>query len=244
MVRPGDPSASLCPHVSPNSRELWSARLAPPQRVALTILKKPYAQRGTGRKESALYRGLDERHRALVPQVLRAIEAGGLAVRTRIGNQVIYLPTKWRRVVSSRVARPYEWDLGDDPPWIACAWVLLPQLRRGDEIEYPCPTRCPSCGSRLRWDLETVARRDRRLLCQADVQCPAQAAKRVVRILRRLSGYTPRAQRSTVDLVEAAVRGAEVTTSSVSRGFETTSSTDCACPSRTACTSANCATSC
>ena len=41
-------------------------------RVCLTVLKKLYEQRGAGRKENALHRGLDGHARRLVPDVLQS----------------------------------------------------------------------------------------------------------------------------------------------------------------------------
>ena len=73
---------------------LGLASLSPEQRVALTILKKLYAQRGTGRKESALFRGLDAKHRDVVPAVLDALRAERLAASAKQGSTVIWLPTK------------------------------------------------------------------------------------------------------------------------------------------------------
>nr|WP_164933303.1 NACHT domain-containing protein [Corallococcus coralloides] len=63
-------------------------------RVLLTILKKLYMQRGTGRKESALYRGLDHRARRLVPDILSLLVSEGLVVKARGGEQVVWLPER------------------------------------------------------------------------------------------------------------------------------------------------------
>ena len=48
-------------------------------RVCITVLKKIYEQAGSGRKENALYRGLDNRARRLVPEVLRVLQSERLA---------------------------------------------------------------------------------------------------------------------------------------------------------------------
>lgn len=68
--------------------------LALPVRVLLTVLRKLYIQRGTGRKENAFARGLDQQSRRLVPDVLREVERHGLATRTRIGGQSVWLPDR------------------------------------------------------------------------------------------------------------------------------------------------------
>lgn len=60
-------------------------------KVLLTLLKKLYVQKGSGRRENALHRGLDERARRLVPEVLRILTAEGLAfVAKRADNKVWY----------------------------------------------------------------------------------------------------------------------------------------------------------
>lgn len=69
----------------------------PRLRVALTILKKVYAQRGSGRKAGALRRGLDQSSQLLVPAVLSALQSDGLIARSTSNRNVIYLPVKNRR---------------------------------------------------------------------------------------------------------------------------------------------------
>ena len=48
-------------------------------RVGLTVLRKLYRQRGAGRMESALYRGMGTAAQALVPEVLQVVQAQGFA---------------------------------------------------------------------------------------------------------------------------------------------------------------------
>lgn len=73
-------------------------------KVLLTLLRKLYAQRGRGRRESALYRGLDLRGRQLVPEALALLRKEGLIVRNGQADQAVWLPTKLstarRRVLS------------------------------------------------------------------------------------------------------------------------------------------------
>ena len=76
-------------------------------KVLLTALNKLFNQAGRGRKENALYRGLDPRSRGLVAQILGLVEAQGFASRNRIRNQIIWIP---RRDKSHRVA-----DILDHP---------------------------------------------------------------------------------------------------------------------------------
>lgn len=75
-------------------------------RVLLTILKKLYLQPGSGRKESALFRGLDYRARPLVHDVLQLLRREQLAVRSTVGEDVVWLPARSegmriRRLVSA-----------------------------------------------------------------------------------------------------------------------------------------------
>ena len=72
-------------------------------RVALTILKKLYAQKGSGRKEQALYRGLDPSRHEFVRRVLEALGREPLLVRGKIGNQVMWWPIPTARARVSAI---------------------------------------------------------------------------------------------------------------------------------------------
>ncbi len=63
-------------------------------KVALTILKKLFDRPGKGRKESALYRGLDQRAQGLVQNALRAIQQEELATAVKRGSETIWLPDR------------------------------------------------------------------------------------------------------------------------------------------------------
>jgi len=65
-----------------------------PGKVLLTVLKKLFAQKGAGRKENALYRGLDGKAQPLVSSVLELLRREGFAVRTRQGTETVWLPAK------------------------------------------------------------------------------------------------------------------------------------------------------
>ncbi|TDB96322.1 NACHT domain-containing protein [Micromonospora fluostatini] len=65
--------------------------------VALTILKKVYAQRGSGRKEGALSRGLSQTDRQLVPDVLARLVSDKWLTKVGRGSTTIYLPVKGKR---------------------------------------------------------------------------------------------------------------------------------------------------
>jgi hypothetical protein len=76
-------------------------------RVALTILKKLYERRGAGRKENALFRGLDHHARRIVPATLRLIQHEGLATPCRRGDETIWLPDRRQmRRVGRIIAAP------------------------------------------------------------------------------------------------------------------------------------------
>ena len=63
-------------------------------RVCVTILKKLYERRGTGRKENALRRGLDHRAGRFVDGVLRVLRSEGLASPYTARGITIWLPDR------------------------------------------------------------------------------------------------------------------------------------------------------
>ncbi len=63
-------------------------------KAVLTIIKKVYAQRGAGRKEGALYRGLDMATQQLVPDALALLQREGLLIAGGRPGQPVWLPTK------------------------------------------------------------------------------------------------------------------------------------------------------
>ena len=64
------------------------------QRVGLSILRKLYLQRGSGRKEEALYRGLSRTDQHVVEEALQILERFGLAIKTHSGRQRIWVPAR------------------------------------------------------------------------------------------------------------------------------------------------------
>ena len=93
---------------SQNTAAILALPLSTGAKVLLTVLKKLYLQPGAGRKHSALFRGLDHRARALVPDVLDLLTREGLAIRSTVGEEAVWLPTRSesvrvRRLVSSPV---------------------------------------------------------------------------------------------------------------------------------------------
>jgi hypothetical protein len=80
---------------------------------------KLFERRGRGRKENALYRGLDHRARRLVPEVLLILKANAVAFPCRRGVDTIWLPDRSARARAGRiVASP---SAKDDPLVIAAA---------------------------------------------------------------------------------------------------------------------------
>jgi len=63
-------------------------------KVLLTVLKKVFVQRGAGRREGALTRGLDAKARSVLPGVLSLLRRQGFLLRTRQGTETVWLPAK------------------------------------------------------------------------------------------------------------------------------------------------------
>jgi hypothetical protein len=63
-------------------------------KVLLTILKKLYVQKGTGRRESAFYRGLDHKSQSFVADVLELLKAEGFITLAHYTDQVVWLPVR------------------------------------------------------------------------------------------------------------------------------------------------------
>jgi hypothetical protein len=76
---------------------IMALNLPSERRVALTIIKKVYSQRGSGRKESALSRGLDQTSRGIVSGVIAQLMSGGWLGVSASGRETVYLPIKGRR---------------------------------------------------------------------------------------------------------------------------------------------------
>ena len=91
-------------------------------RVCITVLKKVYEQRGSGRQERALFRGLDNSARRLVPDVLHVLQSEGLLVPDKSRGQTI-----WRGISNCRtrvgqiVAAPFSPGARNDAVMRRCA---------------------------------------------------------------------------------------------------------------------------
>lgn len=90
---------------------IMSTTLATQVKVLISILKKIYIQKGSGRLESAFYRGLDTNAKKYVEDILRLLCSEGMTSRyNRKGNN-IYLPIKKH---FSRVGKIISDPNGDD----------------------------------------------------------------------------------------------------------------------------------
>ncbi len=72
-------------------------------RVLITVLKKLFERRGRGRKENALYRGLDYRAKKLVPDILQLLKANAVAFPCRRGVNTIWLPDRSARARAGKI---------------------------------------------------------------------------------------------------------------------------------------------
>ncbi len=79
---------------SSSTSSIMALSLPTGARVLLTILKKLYLQPGSGRKESALFRGLDPRSKLLVPEILQLLRRERLAIKSSTADEVVWLPTR------------------------------------------------------------------------------------------------------------------------------------------------------
>lgn len=72
-------------------------------RVLITVLMKLYERRGSGRRENALFRGLDHRARRLVPDILRLLQRDGVATRCKRGTDTLWLADRTSRKRVGRI---------------------------------------------------------------------------------------------------------------------------------------------
>jgi hypothetical protein len=82
---------------------IMQLRIDRESRVALTVLKKVFSQRGSARQEGALSRGLTLTDRAIVPTVLAELVSKGWIRRENSGSNVLYVGSKDRRKEALRV---------------------------------------------------------------------------------------------------------------------------------------------
>ena len=96
-----------------NTAAILELPLSTGTKVLLTVLKKLYLQPGSGRRESALFRGLDHRARVLVPEILDLLVREGLTIKSTAAEEPVWLPARSQTVrVLRLVSSPVE---SDDP---------------------------------------------------------------------------------------------------------------------------------
>ncbi|MGN6428058.1 MAG: NACHT domain-containing protein [Leifsonia sp.] len=113
-----DGLASLPPWMEPNFAEceierfstatqttagIMGLKIDRDSRIALTIFKKVFGQRGSARKEGALTRGLSLADRSHVPAVIEELISQGWIYRSVSGNSVLFVGAKERRKDAMRV---------------------------------------------------------------------------------------------------------------------------------------------
>ncbi|MDX2283381.1 MAG: NACHT domain-containing protein [Bacteroidia bacterium] len=76
---------------------LLSLDFPTPVKVAFTILKKIYIQSGSGRKENALYRGLDHFQQRYIADVLHVLKRHGYLSKYKSGSNTIWVPIKGKK---------------------------------------------------------------------------------------------------------------------------------------------------
>jgi hypothetical protein len=81
-----------------NTHAILQLELPVATKVVLTLLKKLFVQAGSGRRESALYRGLDLRSQAFVPSALELLRKEGFVTRARMKDQTVWLPNRQTEV--------------------------------------------------------------------------------------------------------------------------------------------------
>lgn len=74
--------------------QILSLPLSPKKKVLLTILKKVFFQKGSGRKESALHRGLDGKLKRYVPELLKMLEGRGLIASFGRHGEKVWIPVR------------------------------------------------------------------------------------------------------------------------------------------------------
>lgn len=73
-----------------NARILDDKNMSIPIRVLLTVLRKLYRQRGSGRRENGLYRGMDTKAQGFVPDILGILAQENLAFSARRKGNIVW----------------------------------------------------------------------------------------------------------------------------------------------------------
>lgn len=82
---------------------ILAGELALGVRILLTLIKKIYIQAGRGRRENALFRGLDQHARRIVPEILALLKRHDLVVRSGGSGETIWLPVRNKRPLVTKI---------------------------------------------------------------------------------------------------------------------------------------------
>ncbi len=82
-------------------------------RVTMALLRKLYLQRGSGRKDNALTRGMSPKDAELVKPAMQLLQREGLAIATQLSTSLVWLPDRSAGPrVRTFLSSP---RIGDDP---------------------------------------------------------------------------------------------------------------------------------
>lgn len=82
--------------------------------VVLSILKKIYMQPGRGRLESAMFRGLDDFAKSLVPKALELVRKHDYAYAGKVSGRTAWFPLKDKRAQAIRLLQDPRGNLGNE----------------------------------------------------------------------------------------------------------------------------------
>lgn len=83
--------------------DILSLDIPLPVRVLMTVLRKLFFQAGSGRREGAFFRGLDNEARKYVPDVLQLLQAQRFASAQRIGGPIIWIPNRAKAKTAAEI---------------------------------------------------------------------------------------------------------------------------------------------
>ncbi|MES9506727.1 NACHT domain-containing protein [Streptomyces sp. NPDC000609] len=90
----GDCTFADFPDMAERNADVLRSSLPRGVRVMVTVLRKLYLQRGSGRAEGAFVRGMPQEDRLLVPKCLDILRRERLVSTIKLGGRIIWLPTR------------------------------------------------------------------------------------------------------------------------------------------------------
>ncbi|MFI5480274.1 NACHT domain-containing protein [Streptomyces rubiginosohelvolus] len=82
------------PDMAERNADVLRSSLPRGVRIMVTVLRKLYLQRGSGRAEGAFVRGMPQEDRSLVPECLDILRRDGLVSTIKLGGRIIWLPKR------------------------------------------------------------------------------------------------------------------------------------------------------